>query len=186
MKFISAGHCNIKGPNYDPGAVGINRRTEAQETIRVRDRVIELINEKGYQDVIKDGDSESLKEYLARIKPGNGSVVMEFHFNAFNKVATGTEVVVGMDADRLDMAMAQDLADVSSCVMGIKKRSGGVINEGQSHRGRLGLMRETGIVSLVEVCFIDNPADMAAYDRSFDSLCNAYADIAIKFDNLIK
>jgi N-acetylmuramoyl-L-alanine amidase len=184
MKFISAGHCATKGPNYDPGAQG-NKRGEAIETLRVRNRVIQLIKERGYTDIIQDADGESLREYLLRIKPGNASVVVEFHFNAFNGKATGVECVIGEDGDRLDRALATDLTNVTACILGLPKRSGGVITESQTHRGRLGLMRETGIVVLVEVCFIDNPDDMAKYDANFETLCSAYADIIIKYDNLI-
>lgn len=155
MKFISSGHCTAKGKNYDPGAVGVNKRTEAAETLKIRNRVVEIIKSKGYNDIITDADGESLGEYLFRIKPGTASVCVEFHFNAFNGKATGTEVVVGDDADRLDVAFATELANVTSCVVGLLKRSGGVIRESKTARKRLGLMRETGIVALVEVCFID-------------------------------
>jgi N-acetylmuramoyl-L-alanine amidase len=185
MKFISAGHNHI-GPNLDPGASGVNGRSEAKEAVKMRDAVIAHIKALGFADIIRDNDGESLGQYLNRIKPGDGSVVVEFHFNAFNGKATGAEVVVGMDADRLDKAMAQDLVDMMSCTMGIVKRSGGVIAENQTHRGRLGLMRETGIVNLVEICFIDNPADMEKYDLNFDRLAQGFAHIIIKYDNLIK
>ena len=186
MKFVSSGHCDVKGPNYDPGASGVNKRTEGHETVRIRNKVLEILKERGYTDFIKDGDSESLKQYLARIRPGDGSVVVEFHFNAFNGKATGTEVVVSDNSDRLDRAFAQELADATGCILNLTKRSGGVITESQTHRGRLGIMRETGIVALVEVCFIDNPEDMKKFDTHFDTLCSAYADIIIKYDNLIK
>lgn len=186
MKFISAGHQNRKGTkNYDCGAVGVNKRTEAAETEKIRNRVVEIIKQRGYTDIITDADTESLKEYLSRIKPGSGSICVEFHFNAFNGKATGTEVVVGDEADRLDIAFASELASSTSCLLGIVKRSGGVIPENKTHRGRLGLMRETGIVALVEVCFIDNPEDLAKFDKNFEELCQAYASIIIKYDNLI-
>ena len=186
MKFISAGHCSdVNSKNYDPGATGIDKRTEAAETIKIKDRVTELIKQKGYTDIVNDLSNESLGQYLTRIKPGSGSVVVEFHFNAFNGKATGTEVVIGNDGDRLDMMLANELAQATAQITGLVKRSGGVIRESQTHRGRLGLMGETGIVSLVEVCFIDNPKDMAKFDVHFESLCKAYADIIIKYDNLI-
>lgn len=185
MKFISAGHVNRKGPTQDPGAIGVRGRTEAAETEKIRNRVIEIIQSRGYNDIIRDADSESLGQYLTRIKPGTASVVVEFHFNAFNGKATGTEVVVGDDGDRLDVALAAELANSTSCLLGLLKRSGGVIRENQTHRGRLGLMRETGIVALVEVCFIDNSEDMAKFDANFEVLCQAYASVIIKYDNLI-
>lgn len=186
MKFVSAGHCTKSGPNYDPGASGVNGRKEANETLKMRNAVIGRLKTMGYTDIVQDADGESLGEYLRRIKTGNGSVVCEFHFNAFNGLATGVEVLVQQDADKMDKACAKELALVSANIMGLPLRRGGVVSEAESHRGRLGLMREQGIVVLVEICFIDNAGDMAAYDRSFDQLASAYASIIAKYDSLIQ
>mgnify|MGYP000992531641 CR=1 FL=1 len=185
MKFISAGHCaDRKSPNFDSGAEGINKRLECDETIKVRDRVIAIIKEKGYTDIIQDANNESLKEYLNRAKTGNGSMVCEFHFNAFNFKTSGTEVLVADNPSINSSNCAKEMADVTASILGIPNR--GVKTEAESHRGKLGLMREMGIVVLVEVCFIDSATDMAAYDTHFEALCQAYADILIKYDNLIK
>lgn len=184
MKFISAGHCEIKGPTYDPGAVSGNR-SEAREAASIRNRVISELEARGVSDIVRDLDNESLSQYLKRIKPGNASFVCEFHFNASSDPkATGVEVLVSSDADRLDKLAAADFADTTAKVMGIKNR--GVKSEAQSHRGRLGLMREQGVVILVEVCFISNHSDMAAFDLNFDTLCRNYALLAIKWDDIVK
>jgi N-acetylmuramoyl-L-alanine amidase len=91
--------------------------------------------------------------------------------------------LVGVDADRLDRSMASEFANSTATILGIKNR--GVKSEADTRHKRLGLMRETGIVTLVEVCFISNKTDMAAYDKNFDKLVNRYADILIKYDALI-
>lgn len=184
MKFLSAGHCNVKGVHYDPGAPGVNNRWEANETVRLRDKVIEIIRERGYTDLVQDINSESRQEYFKRIKTGDGSVVVEFHFNAGVPTATGTEVLIGVDADRLDKAMAAEFASATSLTLRVNNR--GVKSEADTRHKRLGLMRETGIVCLVEVCFISNESDMAKYDTNFETLCRMYADIIIKYDDLIK
>lgn len=187
MKFISAGHCTTKGPNYDPGAVGVNGRTEAAENLKMRNAVLKNLIALGYKDIVTDLDGESLGQYLARIKPGNASVVLEFHFNAFNKVATGTEAIVQMDADTNDYNFAKELAYFTATTMNIALRGGtGVIKENQSQHRRLGLMREQGIVCLLEICFIDNPKDMCAYDLAFDKLAAGYAKLIAKYDDIIK
>lgn len=185
MKYISAGHCNIAGPNYDSGAVGINGKKEADETVKMRDAVIGRLNTMGYTDIVQDANGESLKEYLRRIATGNGSVVCEFHFNAFNGKATGVEVLVQEDADKMDLACAKELAACTATATGLPLRGTGVKSEAESHRGRLGLMREQGIVVLVEICFIDNADDMDKYDAAFDSLATGYATILAKYDSLI-
>lgn len=184
MKFISAGHCNVRGPNYDPGAPGVDKRWEANEAVKLRNRVIELIKCKGHKDIISDLDDERLSKYLDRIKTGTGSIVCEFHFNAFNGKATGVEMLVQEDADKMDLACAKELLDTTVSLTGLVSR--GVKKESQSQHKRLALMRESGIVVLVEVCFIDNPNDMKAYDKAFEQLCQGYADILIKYDNLIQ
>ena len=184
MKFISAGHCNVKtSPNYDEGAPGVNGRLEADETVKVRDRVIAIIKEKGYTDIVQDANDESLREYLNRAKTGNGSMVCEFHFNAFNFSASGSEVLTADNASANSTNCAKELVDITSSILGTTNR--GVKTEAESHRGKLGLMRELGIVVLVEVCFIDSASDMESYDAHFEELCQAYADILIKYDNLI-
>jgi|SRR5688572_28054726 len=183
MKFISAGHNQKPGPNYDPGAVSGNR-IEAIETARIRNRVIQILEQKGIKDFARDMDGESLNQYLKRIKPGNASVVGEFHFNASSDSrATGVEVLVGADADRLDKACAKDFCDETADILGLKNR--GVKSEADSHRGKLGLMREQGIVFLVEVCFISNPSDMKAYDEQFENLCQLYAALFQKWDLVV-
>lgn len=178
-KFISAGHCNVKGPNYDPGAPGVNGRFEANETVRVRNRVIEILG----GDVIKDADGESLSQYLKRIKPGSGSVVVEFHFNAGTPAATGTETLIEIDGDKMDKACAKELTDATAKILGIKNR--GVKTEADTRHKRLALMKEDGIICLVEICFISNATDMTRFDLHFEELCQAYAAIINKYDDML-
>lgn len=172
----------MRGSTYDPGAVSA-LGTEAQETVILRDKVCANLDKMGAK-YIKDKDNESLAQYLGRIQPGNASVVVDIHFNSFNKVASGTEVIIEDEADRLDAAMAKELADSGSAIMGIVNR--GVKKESQTARKRLGLMREEGIISLIEVCFIDNESDMKAYRANIDALAKKYAEIIVKYEDFIK
>jgi N-acetylmuramoyl-L-alanine amidase len=175
--FISAGH-HLK----DSGAVA-NGKQENLEAIKFRDIVVKLCKDAGLT-VITDNDNETLGQYLERIKTGSGSVVLEFHFDASTNVnATGTTCLVGNDADRLDKAFAKELVDATAKVLGIRNR--GVITEAQSHRGRLGLMREQGIVALLELCFISNPKDMEAYFANQYALAANLAKIIKKYDDMI-
>ena len=191
MIFSSAGHLATRGiVGTDSGAVGINGRWEADETIKVRNRVNTILRSKGY-NVIEDGPTETLKQYLARIKPGPASLVVEYHFDAAGSpTPTGTSALVGDDSSKTSQAFAKEMAQVGSSVLGIKLRDGGdgdhILFERDSHRGRLGLMREAGTVALVEVCFISNPDDMAAYDANFEALCQGYAAVIGKYEDSIK
>lgn len=180
--FISAGHTIMKGSTYDPGASS-KYGIEAQETVILRDLICRQLDLLGAK-YITDKDNESLIQYLNRIKPGNASVVCDIHFNSFNSKASGTEVLIEDEADRLDMAMAKELSDIGARIMKIPNR--GVKKESQSARKRLGLMREEGIIALIEVCFIDNQTDMQNYRNNINILAKAYAEILVKYENMIR
>lgn len=179
--FISAGH-NPKGIKVDPGAVA-NGLTEANLAVEFRNLVVtELLKRK--VKVITDKDDERLSDYLKRIQTGNGSVVLEFHFDAAaSPLATGTTTLIGNDADRLDKAFAKELVEITSTTLGIKNR--GVLSEKDSHRGSLGLMRESGIVALLELCFITNIEDLVKYDNHKKELAVKIAAIVERYENMI-
>ena len=179
--FISAGH-NPKGIKVDPGAVG-NGYHEADLTVEFRNLVVsELAKRKII--AITDKDDERLGEYLNRIKTGSGSVVLEFHFDAaVSPSATGATSLFGSDADRLDKAFAKELVDATANKK--KKKNRGSLSEADSHRGRLGLMREQGIVSLLEICFISNISDLNKYNANKNALATKIAEIIIRYDSLI-
>lgn len=179
--FISAGH-NPKGIKVDPGAVG-NGYTEAALAVDFRNLVVaELLKRK--VKVITDKDDERLGDYLTRIQTGNGSVVLEFHFDAaVSSTATGTTALIENDADRLDKAFAKELVEANASILGIKNR--GVLSESDSHRGSLGLMREQGIVSLLEICFISNPDDLKKYQANKIALALKVAEIVERYENMI-
>jgi N-acetylmuramoyl-L-alanine amidase len=180
MIFNSAGH-NPKGIKVDPGASGFGYN-EAHLACMQRDAVNAELDKKNVK-YISDKDDETLADYLKRIQTGEGSVVLEYHFDAFNGKASGATALVGSDADRLDKMFAKELVDTTSTILGIPNR--GVKSESESHRGRLGLMREQGTVSLIELCFIDNKADLDKWFANYGKLAKAYADILIKYENLV-
>lgn len=175
--YVSAGH-HLK----DPGAVA-NGLQENKLTIRVRDRVVSILKGWGLR-VITDNDSETLAQYLARIQPGEGSVVVEFHFDAAAKTtATGSSAFYADNASENSKSFAHDLAIDSSSALGIANR--GALSESQSHRGRLGLVHEPGITALLEVGFISNPEDMAKFDTNFEKLCQKIAETIRYYEQLI-
>jgi len=181
MIFISAGH-NPKGIKVDPGAIG-NGFQEADLAVEFRNLVVAFLLGKKIPVTI-DKDDERLGTYLDRIKTGNASVVLEFHFDAAaSSSATGSTVLIGNDADRLDKAFAKELVDANASILGIKNR--GVKTEADSHRGSLGLMREQGTVALLEICFISNPDDLQKYQQNKMSLALKIAEIVERYEKLI-
>lgn len=181
MVFISAGH-NPKGVRVDPGAVA-NGLHEANIAVEFRDLVVTQCLNLGVK-VIQDKDDERLGDYLERIKTGNGSVVLEFHCDAAaSSTATGTTALIEAEADRLDKMFAKEIVDATSSILGIRNR--GVITETQSHRKSLALMREEGIVCLLELFFLTNKKDIEAYNQHKRKLALAIAQIAKKYDDLL-
>lgn len=175
--FISAGH-HLK----DAGAVGVNGQKESVLAMEFRDLVVPILKQRGVK-VITDNDGETLAQYLERIQTGTGSVVCEYHFDAFNKKASGCTALVSNNASQNSIDYATELAHVTANILGIPNR--GVKKESDSARGKLALMRESGIVCLMELCFIDNEDDMRKYHANKVALASAHAAIHDKYDALI-
>ena len=181
MIFISAGH-NPNGIKKDPGAVG-NGYKEADLAVEMRNLTAEELKKDTSLKITTDKDDERLADYLKRIQTGSGSVVLEYHFDASENIsATGTTVLIGNDADRLDKAFAKELVDKTAEVLKIKNR--GVKTEADSHRGKLGLMREQGIVALLEICFISNKDDVKSFQNNKKQLAKELALIIKKYENV--
>ena len=181
MIFISAGH-NTGGLKPDPGAVA-NGFTEAKLAVEIRDLTVKELKKDTSLKVVTDRDDERLGEYLKRIQTGSGSVVLEYHFDAASPTATGTTVLIGDDADRLDRAFAKEIVDKTAEVLKINNR--GVKPESESHIGKLGLMREQGTVALLEVCFITNKNDLKAFQDNKNTLAVELSKIVKKYEDLV-
>lgn len=91
MIYLSAGH-NKRLAGADPGAVYGNIK-EADLTVELRDLIIEKLTGLNAK-FITDSDDETLQAYIARIKPGSGSVLCELHFNSSVNLASGTETII--------------------------------------------------------------------------------------------
>lgn len=181
MIFISAGH-NPFGIKTDPGAVG-NGYKEADLTIEIRDLVCAELDRLGVE-YVKDSDRETLSQYLKRIGTGSASCVLEFHFDsAGSDTATGATALIEEESDKLDRAFATELVEATAKCLGIRNR--GVMSETESHRGSLGLMREDGIICLLEVCFISNKKDIEAYRCTKQALAMLLAPIIKKYEDVL-
>lgn len=172
--YLSAGHYE-----KDSGAVG-NGYKENELCIELRDMVVPRLG--GYR-VITDKDCETLSQYLARIKPGNASVVVEIHFNAATPSATGTEVLIADNHNTLSRDLADDLSTEIASTLCIPNR--GVKTESQSARGRLAFVRQEGACALIEVCFISNKKDMESYQKHKEEVAEAIAELLKEYDDKI-
>jgi N-acetylmuramoyl-L-alanine amidase len=183
MIFLSAGHnAQSKSIKADPGAINKHGIKEGDLTIEFRDLVAHELDILGIK-YITDLKEESLQMYVDRIQTGNGSVVIEYHFDAAAETATGCTTLTEIDADRLDKACAKELSDITASILGIKNR--GVKTEADTRHGRLALMKEDGIVVLHEICFITNEDDLTRYNLKKKELAKAHANILSKYEAII-
>lgn len=181
--FISAGHnsqsISIKS---DPGAINEFGIKEGDLTIEFRDLVCKELSKMGVK-FITDLKEESLQSYLNRIQTGDGSVVIEYHFDAGPKTAEGCTALIEDDEDGNDKNFASDLLLVTNATSGIKSR--GVKPESYTRHGKLALMKEKGIICLFEIGFITNPSDMSKYQMNKFKLAKEHAEIIAKYEKLI-
>lgn len=180
VTFPSAGH-HLK----DAGAV-YNGRQENLETIKFRDLLVAELKKLGVK-VITDKDNQTNRQYQNTIQPGDGSVILDIHFNAGGEIATGTECLVSNEdyykPNSLSKRMADEICQTTSVVLGVKNR--GTKPESTTRHGKLGILHQgAGVAVLWEICFISNKEDMTKYDANIGGLARAIAKICKKYDDL--
>lgn len=182
MIYLSAGH-HFNPSKNDPGAVA-NGHKESDLTVMLRELIAkELIALKA--SFILDKDEETLSQYISRIKPGSGSVVLDLHFNAAVNSATGIETLVKRNAKSADLKFAEDINNATVKVLGLRDR--GVKSEAESARGRLAMLNtNSGLSALLEVCFITNKSDLDTFLEKKEYLAKELAKVLVEHDNKFK
>lgn len=176
--FILAGH-TPKGIHPDPGAVA-NGFREADLTLELRDKIADKLRGKGCK-VYEDDDSLRLAEVLADVKSTEKDIVCDIHFNAGPETATGIEVLIPARSTEDERDLARKLCSILSSIMKIRNR--GVKSESDGQHKSLGVMRESGINVLIEMCFITNKTDMLAYKTNIEKVADEIMYLLIEYDN---
>ena len=165
--FVSAGHSDT-----DPGAVAWRRR-EADIAVEFRNMTAFYLQRAGVPHDL-DGSGTAnlpLREAAARAK--RHPIGVEFHCNAAaNRTATGAEC---LSAPK-DAALAGRISAAIAGALGIRNRGAKPENAGQHHR--LAFVQAGGII--VELFFLTNPDDLAAYDARKWLAARAVADVLIE------
>lgn len=186
MIFISAGH-NKRLIGGDPGAIGVCGIKEADLTVELRNLIVEELKLLG-ADYRTDVDSETLSQYIARIKPGSRSVVCDLHFNSSVNLATGVEVIVKDGSSQLERKLANEICKMIAATCNVANErlvNRGVKSEAQSHRGRLGILHtNAGISVLPEICFINNPKDLQLYQANKVQVAQKLAMLLKMYDDM--
>lgn len=177
VTYPSAGH-----HDKDPGAVA-NGYREADVTKMIRNLMIEEFNKRNHK-IITDRDWETNTQYQRRIKPGDGSVIMDLHLDAAAPTVSGVGVFVHNNASKYSIALAEEICENLSRIMGIPNR--GVKRERDTARKKIGILNlKAGISVLVELCFITNINDLNALLDNKEEVAKVLVDLAIKYDDLI-
>jgi len=176
MIYLSAGH-----HDKDPGAVA-NGYKEADLTKEARNTIALRCNPKS---LILDKDWETNPQYQGRIKPGDGSVLFDIHFNSASATATGTECYVRaidfQNKNSLSYKMAAEICELTSKILRVPNR--GVKPDNQSQHSRIGILHKgAGVSVLWEICFISNTMNMNSYKAKKEEVLKMVAEILQKYD----
>lgn len=167
MKFtVTAGH-----GDGDPGAVYAGL-TEADLMADLRNILALKLRERGHE-VRTDGEGKLNRAltYAMSLIVG-ADVALELHTNAAASPAASGVEVISLPAQK---ETAQRVAKAIADTLGLKLRGmGGWIDQTMSARGRLGFVARGGMV--VEVFFLSNPEDLAAYLERKWLVATAIAD----------
>lgn len=148
--FVSAGHGGT-----DPGAVAFSRR-EADIGTEFRNIVTFYLARMGVPHAMDGDGALNLPLALAVQKARGHAIAVEFHCNAAVATATGVETL----SSQADMRLGGLICEAISKALQIKSRGAKPENAGQHHR--LAFVQAGGII--VELFFITNRGDLAAYD----------------------
>lgn len=161
--YISAGHSNS-----DPGAVG-NGRREADIAVEVRNMVSFYLSRMKVRHELDGLGTENYPLNAVVKRARLHKVAVEFHCNAAaNKSATGVEVLCAPK----DYERAARICDAIASTLRIRNRGVKPENAGQHHR--LAFVQAGGMI--VELFFITNPSDVAAYDARKWVMAKAVAE----------
>lgn len=160
--YLIAGH-HLR----DPGAVTnhpeLGRVTETDLCMDQRDMVYHYLLAHNKVEVVKDNDNFSLSQVIASINKTVDpcDLIVDLHFNAFNKNATGTEVIIQEPRTKIISVLAPNICERLSDIMSIPNR--GVKGQSETARGRIAILQGIGHRMLIETCFMDNDNDLSSY-----------------------
>lgn len=148
--FISAGHSD-----RDPGAVAFDRR-EADIAVEFRNLVSFYLHRAGVEHDLDGSETQNMPLSAAARTAREHRVAVEFHCNAGPASATGVEVLCAPKDNALAARLCKAIADT------LDIRNRGVKGESSGQHSRLAFIRAGGLI--VELFFLTNEGDLAAYD----------------------
>lgn len=173
---ITAGHSNT-----DPGAVN-GKYKEAELVRQFRNAVAHYLAAAGLSYKTDGAGTINLPLTNAIALAKGASIAIEFHMNASaNSQANGIETI----ALPKDKILAQKLSKAVADVFGSRLRGDkGWIDQSQSTRGKLGFINVGGLI--VELGFISNATELAAFHSKYWSAAKAVAQVIIEHEKALK
>jgi N-acetylmuramoyl-L-alanine amidase len=164
--FLSAGHSDT-----DPGATAFGRR-EADIAIEFRNIVAFYLHRANVPYELDGERTQNLPLREAVVKARRHPIGVEFHCNAAGSPgASGVETLSAPG----DMSLGSRICHAIASTLMIRNRGAKPENAGQHHR--LAFVQAGGII--VELFFITNPSDLAAYDARKWLAAREVADVLI-------
>ena len=170
--YLNAGH-----GGSDSGAPGVNGRLEKNETLRMALAVKPLLESAGHT-VIMERETDiyiSVTDIASLANKSGANLFVALHLNASDSKGHGAECLVCSGCSSTSTKLAGEIAK-RVCALGLTMReptTGGV----KTQDNRTYVLSNTNMPAVtVEMCFIDNAADMALYDSQFSNIAKAIAN----------
>ena len=173
---VTAGHSNT-----DPGAVN-GKIKESELVTKFRNAVSCCLQQAGIEHKMDGIGSTNLNLNAALKLIKGSSVAVEFHMNAAaSPQANGIETI----SLPKDKKLAQDLSKAVATALGSRLRGdNGWIDQSKSARGRLAFVSNGGLI--VELGFISNEAELAAFQARYWIAAKAVAKVLIEYEKGLK
>ena len=154
---------------------------EAELVTKFRNAVSYYLQQAGIQHKMDGVGSTNLNLNAALKLIKGSSVAVEFHMNAAtSKQANGVETI----ALPKDKKLAQDLSKAVADALGSRLRGdNGWIDQSKSARGRLAFVSNGGLI--VELGFISNEAELAAFQARYWIAAKAVANVIINYEKAL-
>lgn len=173
---ISAGHSNT-----DPGAVN-GQFKEAELVTNFRNAVSYYLRQAGIEHKMDGIGSTNLNLNAALKLIKGSSVAVEFHMNAASSSQANGIETISLPKDK---KLAQDLSKAVATAFGSRLRGdNGWIDQSKSARGRLAFVSNGGLI--VELGFISNEAELAAFNDKYWIAAKAVAKVLIDYEKALK
>lgn len=164
--LLAAGHSN-----KDPGVCAFGLR-EADVAVEMRNLVSFYLSRAGFTHDLDGKGTDNMPLAQSAALARKHQLPFEFHCNGVEDAgANGVEVL----AEPSDMALAARLSKAISDALQLKNR--GAKGEASGHHSRLAFIGAGGLI--VELFFLTNAADLAAYAARKWLAAKAIADVII-------